>query len=159
MVRHRPPAEDDTAEALYWRDVIDGLHRDFKDKLPVWATPGAATGNAVLFDMRISQTGGVKRNQEFTQTAEYVQKLIDEEGIDGPLRHDGDSQLRTHVHNARNRPNQWGTSLSKVTRDSSKHVDLAVCMVGAVMGARTALNSGKVRKRRKRAPRRVVVLQ
>lgn len=153
------PAEDDTAEALYWRDVIDGLHRDFKDKLPVWATPGAATGNAVLFDMRISQTGGVKRNQEFTQTAEYVQKLIDEEGIDGPLRHDGDSQLRTHVHNARNRPNQWGTSLSKVTRDSSKHVDLAVCMVGAVMGARTALNSGKVRKRRKRAPRRVVVLQ
>jgi len=142
------PAEDDNTEALYWRQIIDGLHRDFRNKLPVWATPGDALGNAVMFDMRLSQRGGVERNRMFTEAAESVQRLIDEEGWDGPLRHDGHPILRQHVHNARMRPNQWGVSLSKVTRDSSKHVDLAVCMVGAVMGARIALNSGKLRKKK-----------
>lgn len=140
------PAEDDDSEALYWREVIDGLHRDYRNKLQVWATPGETIGNAVLFDMRLSQRGGIARNQLFTETAMTVQRWINEEGQDGLLRHDGHPTLRTHTHNARNRPNQWGTSLSKVTRDSSKHVDLAVCMVGSIMGARTALNSGKLKK-------------
>lgn len=143
------PAEDEETEALYWRGVIDGLHRDFREKLPVWATPGETLGNAVLFDMRLSQRGGVARNQQFTEAAEMVQRWIDEEDKDAlQFRHDGNPTLRVHVHNARNRPNQWGTSLSKVTRSSSKHVDLAVCMVGSIMGARIALNSGKLKKKR-----------
>lgn len=142
------PAEDDDTEALYWRDMLDGLHRDYRDKLPVWATTGDVKGNAVVFDMRLSQFGGVARNQMFTEAAMMVQRWIDEEGADCPLRHDGNPILRTHVHNARERPNNWGTSLSKVTRDSGKHVDLAVCMVGSVMGARIALNSGKLRKQK-----------
>lgn len=142
------PAEDDDTEALYWRDVLDGLHRDYRDKLPVWATPGEVKGNAVVFDMRLSQFGALARNMMFTEAAMMVRRWIDEEGKDCPLRHDGDPTLRAHVHNARERPNQWGTSLSKVTRDSSKHVDLAVCMVGSVMGARIALNSGKLKKRK-----------
>jgi hypothetical protein len=142
------PAEDDETEALYWRDMIDGLHRDFREKLPVWATSGEIRGNAVLFDMRLSQQGGVARNQMFTEAAMMVQRWIDEDGKDSPFRHDGNPTLRTHFHNARQRPNQWGTSLSKVTRDSSKHVDLAVCAVGSVMGARIALNSGKLKKKK-----------
>jgi hypothetical protein len=150
------PAKDDSDEALYWMQAIDRWHRDFKDQLPLWATPGAVIGNSVLFDMRMSQQGGLKRNAAFTMAAEMVAKWIDEEGLDGPLRHDGSAELRTHVHNARRRPNQWGVTLGKVTRDSNKLVDLAVCMVGAVMGAREALNSGKLRP--KRGPTRVIVL-
>lgn len=145
------PAEDDETESLYWRPMIDALHRDFRDKLPVWATPGESMGNAVLFDMRLSQRGGAARNQAFTEAAEMVQKWIDDEDEDPEeflFRHDGHPILRTHVHNARSRPNEWGTSLSKVTRASSKHIDLAVCMVGSIMGARIALNSGKLKKRR-----------
>lgn len=142
------PAEDDDTEALYWRDMLDGLHRDYRDKLPVWATPGDVRGNAVVFDMRLSQFGSVARNMMFTEAAMMVRRWIDEEGQACPMRHDGDPILRTHVHNAKERPNQWGTSLSKVTRDSSKHIDLAVCMVGSVMGARIALNSGKLPKPR-----------
>lgn len=138
------PAKDDTTEALYWMGLVDEWHRDFAKYLPVWATPGAG-GNSVLFDMRLSQAGGIKRNQAFTLAAEMVARWIDEEGEAGPLRHDGSAILRSHVHNARRRPNSWGTSLAKVTRDSNKLVDLAVCMVGAVMGARAALNSGKLR--------------
>lgn len=142
------PAEDDETEALYWRPMIDALHRDFRDKLPVWATPGDSLGNAVMFDMRTSQRGAQARNQAFTESAEMVQDWINEEKLDGPLRHDGNPFLRQHVHNARERPNQWGTSLSKVTRDSRNHIDLAVCMVGSIMGARIALNSGKLPKKR-----------
>jgi phage terminase large subunit-like protein len=141
------PAEDDDSEALYWRDMIDRLHRDFRDELPIWATPGDVRGNSVLFDMRLSQFGGVIRNQQFTESAEIVQKWIDEDGLEGVFRHDGHPILAQHVYQAKLRPNQWGVSLSKVTRDSSKHIDLAVCMVGAVMGARIALNSGRLKKK------------
>lgn len=150
------PATDDGDDALYWRDVIDGWRRDFGPKLKVWASPGMQ-GDPVRFDMRLSQPGGRSRNAEFTAAAEWVAQVIDGDAEGEPalqdrlalstFRHDGSSRLRLHAHNARRRPNQWGTSLGKVTRDSNKHVDLAVCMVGSVMGARLALNSGKVRAR------------
>ena len=141
------PAKDDSEEHLYWMTVIDQWHRDFHKKLPVWATGGQVRGSSVLFDMRLSTYGARERNQIFTLAAELVARWIDEEGPAGPLRHDGNPILRTHTHNARRRPNPWGISLGKVTRDSSSLVDAAVCMVGAVMGARIALNSGKLRKR------------
>jgi hypothetical protein len=142
------PALDDSTEALYWRDVIDRWHRDFRDKLQLWATPGEVKGSSVMFDMRLSQWGAATRNQQFTEAAEMVQRWIDEEGLDGVFRHDGNPILRSHVHNAKQRSNPWGTSLGKVTRDSGKLVDLAVCMVGSIMGARIALNSGKLKKRK-----------
>ena len=139
------PARDDETEALYWMPLIDAWHRDFGKRLAVWATPGR-TGHSVMFDMRLSQPGGVIRNRAFTEAAMQTAQEIDEEGS---LTHDGDSMLRVHVHNARRRPNQWGVSLGKVTRDSSKLVDLAVCMVGARMGRRLVLNSGKAAKKAK----------
>jgi hypothetical protein len=139
------PAEDDETEALYWQPMIDGLHRDRRNARGVlWGTPGV-NGNAVLFDMRLSQSGGLKRNQAFTEEAMATALAIDEEKT---LSHDGDATLRAHTHNAKRRPNPWGTSLSKATRSSSKKVDLAVCMVGARLGRRLALNSGKVKKKR-----------
>lgn len=147
------PAKDDEDDALYWQATIDGLRRDLGPNLPVWATPGAQ-GDPVRFDMRLSQPGGMKRMQQFTNTAEWLALEIDGDdgtGGDTEWRHGGSSKLRLHVHNARRRPNQWGVSLGKVTRDSNKHVDLAVCMVGSVMGARLALNSGKLKSKRKRS--------
>jgi hypothetical protein len=139
------PASDDDADSLYWMPLIDGWHRDFKDTVAVWATPGAQ-GHSVLFDMRLSQRGAFERMRLFTDMAEQTAQAIDE---DGSLTHDGHPLLRTHVHNARRRPNQWGTSLGKETRDSNKLVDLAVCMVGALLGRRIALNSGKTTKRKR----------
>lgn len=136
------PAVDDDNEHLYWADAIDGWHRDFSRRLPVWATPGKATGNSVLFDMRLSQRGAVDRNKAFTEMAERCARWIDE---DNALIHSGDPALRIHVHNARRRPNQWGVSIGKESRDSKKLVDLAVCLVGAQLGRRIVLNSGKAR--------------
>jgi len=146
------PARDDSDESLYWMSLVDTWHRDFREDVLVWATPGASTGNAVLFDMRLSARGGADRNRAFTEAAMQTAKDIDE---DGALSHDGDAALRMHTHNARRRSNQWGVSLGKVTRDSNKLVDLAVCMVGARMGRRIVLNSGKLdaAKQAKRAGR------
>lgn len=135
------PARDDENEALYWAETIDGWHRDFHRKVKVWATPGAQ-GHSVKFDMRLSERGGKERNKLFTEQAELVQRAIDE---DGSLMHDGDPGLRTHTHNAKRRPNQWGITLGKENRDSKRLVDLAVCMVGALLGRRLALNSTKIR--------------
>lgn len=138
------PAKDDETAHLYWMSLLDAIHRDFGKKLPVWAMGGAKIGHSVLFDMRIKTPGGGERNRVFTQAAMQTARDIDE---DGALTWDGHPKLRTHTLNAKRRPNPWGVSLGKVTRDSSKHVDLAVCMVGARMGRRLALNSGKVRQR------------
>ena len=138
------PARDDEDESLYWMALADAWHRDFRKKLPVWATPGEVIGHSVLFDMRLSQRGAHERMKNFTEQAMQCAKDIDE---DAALTHDGDPALRMQVHNARRRPNQWGVSLGKVTRDSNKLVDLAVCMVGARLGRRIALNSGKVKVR------------
>lgn len=138
------PAKDDDTEALYWMPLCDAWHRDFGKKLKVWATGGVKTGHSVLFDMRIKTPGGIQRNQQFTQAAMQTAQDIDETGA---LTWDNDPRLQTHVHQAKRRTNPWGVSLGKVTRDSDKHVDLAVCMVGARMGRRISLNSGKVRRR------------
>jgi hypothetical protein len=138
------PARDDDDESLYWMPLIDKWHRDPKitKNLAVWATPGLR-GHKILFDMRIKTPGAVDRLRQFTLAAMQCAEDIDENGT---LTHDGDAALRMHVHNARRRPNQWGVSLGKINRASRKLVDLAVCMVGAGMGRRIALNSGKLKK-------------
>lgn len=137
------PARDDETEAQYWTDTIDGWHRDFRTRLLLWATPGI-NGSSVRFDMRLSTPGGRERNRLFTEAAERTALEIDEEGT---LSWDGDAMLRSHAHNARRRPNPWGVSLGKRTRDSSQLVDMAVAMVGARMGRRIVLNSGKNREK------------
>jgi hypothetical protein len=139
------PAKDDETEALYWLPTIDAWHRDFHKKLKIWATGGTRLGSAVLFDMRIKTLGGPARNAQFTQAAMQTVEDIEESGT---LTWDGDGRLMLHAHQAKRRPNPWGVSLGKVTRDSEKRVDLAVCMVGSRMGRRIVLNSGKVRTRR-----------
>lgn len=147
------PAKDDETEASYWGELVDAWHRHFRDRVTLWASPGQS-GSAVAFDMRLSVPGGRDRNRLFTEAAERVAADVDaeldprKEGSDRLLTHDGSSMLRQHVHNARRRPNQWGVTLGKRTRDSSQLVDMAVAMVGARMGRRLVLNSGKLAKPR-----------
>lgn len=139
------PATDDDTEINYWIPLADEWHRDFHKKLKIWASGGARTGHSVLFDMRIKTLGGAQRNAQFVAAAMQTQADIDDYGT---LTWDGDARLRSHTHSAKRRPTQWGVTLGKITRDSSHHVDLAVCMVGGRMGRRFVLNSGKVRQRR-----------
>lgn len=140
------PARDDEDEALYWREPIDQWHRDFHKRLFLWATPGV-NGHAVLFDMRMSARGARDRYRQFTEEAMEFVRLVDEEDPERAFTHDGHAVLRQHVHNAKRRPNQWGFSLGKATRDSSNLVDLAVCAVGARLGRRLVMNHPKFRRR------------
>ena len=91
--------------------------------------------------------GGAERNRLFSAETEVLRDLIDVEGLDGPFRHDGHTMLVAHVNNARARLNKFGLIIGKVTRDSSANVDAAVAMIGANVGRRLALNSGRVRTR------------
>jgi hypothetical protein len=139
------PARDDEDEAVYWSQMVDKWHQDFAGKrgVVVPATAGAVRGSNVLFDMRQSVPGGRERLREFTEVAMQTAAAIDDTGT---LTHDGNPMLRQHVHNARRRPNQYGISLGKRSRDSSRLVDYAVAMVGARLGRRRLINAGKVRK-------------
>jgi hypothetical protein len=141
------PAEDEETEANYWMPLIDAWHRDFRNIIPNWATPGApgTTGHSVLYDMRRSAKGGAERVKATTEMCELLAARIDEEK---DLIHDGDPRLRVHVHNARRRPNAFGIGIGKETRSSSKKIDLAFSMVGANVGRRIALNSGKTAKKK-----------
>jgi hypothetical protein len=144
------PARDDEDESLYWSTLVDEWHRDFRDVVAVWATPGAK-GSAVAFDMRLSIPGGRDRVRLFTEEAERTAEAIDED--DGPFSWEAGeyvAMFRQHVHNARRRPNQWGVSIGKQSRSSSKLVDFAVSMVGARLGRRLVLNSGKQKRKRSR---------
>lgn len=136
------PATEDDSDALYWAEQLDAWHRDFRDKVLVWAM---GNRHSVAFDMRTSTPGGHERNRLFTEQAEMMASDLAERRAS--WTHDGDPRLRLHVVQARRRPNQWGESLSKETGDSTKLVDLAVSSVGARLGRRLVLNSGKTRQR------------
>ena len=155
------PAKDDSTEASYWKPLIDQWHLQLRRKLKVWATPGAK-GHAVMFDMRLSAPGGHERNRLFSTETEIIQELIDVQGLDGYFRHDGDPILVEHMNNARCRFGKFGLNMHKVTRDSTQLVDAAVAMVGACVGRRQALNSGRVRAAQKKkssgnGPRMVIM--
>lgn len=139
------PATDDSTEAAYWADMISTWHRDFGRRLWVPATPGPR-GNAVLWDMRLSAPGGADRNRRFSQEVEVIRALIEDEGLNGPFRHDGDPALVAHVNNAKSRWNKFGPTVGKKTRDSLRSVDLCVAMIAANVGRRMVLESGKYRK-------------
>lgn len=135
------PAKDDTTEASYWKPFIDKWHREFARSVRLWACPQ----NSVLFDMRASTIGGAKRNQLFSEETEILQDLIDSQGLNGTFRHDGNPILTLHMNNCRGRYSKWGLIVGKANRSSNSLVDAAVAMIGANVGRRLALNSGKVR--------------
>lgn len=135
------PAKDDETEHSYWMPLVDAWHRDLGPHLVV----RASRDNAVLFDMRTSAPGGRERNRLFCDAAQQTQSEIDD---DQAFTHDGDATLRQHVHNARRYPTAYGLSLGKVNRYSTRLVDAAVAMVGARMGRRLVLNSGRTTKPR-----------
>lgn len=89
--------------------------------------------------------GSPAHTAEFTAAAERCVADIDEAAdlvaVDGQptFTWDGDGRLRTHVRNAREYPNRYGTSLWKGHRQSKRKIDLAVCMVGARMLRRAIL--------------------
>jgi hypothetical protein len=96
------------SDVAHFESYCDKWSREYASSLEVQAS----TKSAVGWDMR-------GRLQQLTQATERLVAGIE----DGDVRHDGGSLLRRHVLNARRRPNKWGVSFGKATRDSPLKVD------------------------------------
>jgi hypothetical protein len=139
------------SDVAYWETDIDAWRDEYGERLLVKAT----TRHTIGYDMRAHQ-------MDTTRAVEATHRAI----TDGELpwrSHDiyaGTSQglsgseiLKRHVLNARRRPNRWGVSFGKETRESPKKVDALASLVLARM-ARTAYLASGASKRRK-APGRL----
>ncbi len=102
----------------------------FAKRLKMQAQPTGRDQQLIAWDMRT-------KTMEFTRAVE----LVEQEIRDSLFEHDGNPIMGKHVSNCRRRPNRWGVSIGKESRNSVKKVDAAVCMVGARMMRRLYLSS------------------
>ncbi|WP_006603671.1 hypothetical protein [Streptomyces auratus] len=125
------------ADVALWESTIDAWSEDYRDRLLVRASTHSAVGR----DMR----GGL---QELTVANERLVSAIE----NGQVRHGGASSplgrtLRRHVLNARRRPNRFGLSFGKESRESGRKVDAYAATLLADLARHRLLESGKQRPR------------
>jgi len=96
----------------------------------------ATAKHPIAYDMR-------SNIKNFTLDCERFQDAV----MEREVTHNGDVALRRHVLNAIRRPNNFGISISKATKDSSRKIDAAVCAVLA-FGARQEFLMGKHNKKK-----------
>lgn len=96
------------ADVALWESYIDAWSAQYRGRLKVKASPQSAIG----WDMR-------SRAQIATRGTERLAAAI----RDGQVRHSGDPVLRRHVLNVRRRPNRYGISFGKESRESPNKVD------------------------------------
>lgn len=103
----------------------------------------STTQHAIAYDLRT-------RQKEFTTLG--VERLLDEI-VEGVFRHDGHPVVRAHVHNARARPNAWGTTVGKEHRESARKIDALPAGVLSRMARRAYLALPRSQQRRVRTGR------
>jgi hypothetical protein len=123
------------ADVAFWETDVDSWRDAYGERLLIKAT----TRHAVAWDMR-------GHSSETVRAVEALHRAI----IDGDCPHDDDSRLRRHVLNARRRPNRWGVSFGKESRESPKKVDAVAAMLLARMARTRVLGEGVLNKRRGR---------
>lgn len=124
------------ADVAYWEAYVDAWSAECGPQMLVRASTRSAVGR----DMR----GGL---QELTAANERLVSAIEE----GKVSHPGDSTpggrtLTRHTLNARRRPNKYGLSFGKTTRDSSRKVDAYAAMLLADLARHKVIETGKTRK-------------
>jgi hypothetical protein len=108
------------ADVREFESYIDSWARKYQKKLRIKATPK----HAIAFDMRSQQ-------KAFTLDCEKFNDAV----LEREIEHDGNPVLKRHITNAFRRPNNYGISIGKATKDSARKIDAAVCAVLA-FGAR-----------------------
>ena len=94
----------------------------------------ATAKHPVGYDMR-------SNIKNFTLDCERFQDAV----VELELLHGGSPVLKRHINNAVRRPNNFGISISKATKDSARKIDAAVCAVLA-FGARNEYLMSKSNK-------------
>ncbi|ATW59707.1 terminase large subunit [Mycobacterium phage WunderPhul] len=122
------------ADVKEFEAYVDQWGRQYKKKLKVNASPN----NPVAFDMRGQQ-------KRFAFDCERLEDAV----IEREVCHDGNPVLRQHVLNAKRHPTTYdAVAIRKVTKDSSKKIDAAVCAVLAFGARQDYLMSKKARSGR-----------
>ncbi|QMU74179.1 terminase [Streptacidiphilus sp. P02-A3a] len=121
------------ADVALWESYIDAWSDDYRDRLLIKASPKSAIGR----DMR----GGL---QELTAANERLLSAVET----GMVRHGGDGTplgktLRRHVLNVRRRPNRFGLSFGKASRESGRKVDAYAAALLADLARHRLVESGK----------------
>lgn len=131
----------DDDDSRYWDSVIDGWHRQYKDRLQVWAVQSGVAVSSIMWDM-----ANTIRTNQFTAAAELVRSELhrrDHEDNYAPsFLHDGHPALMAHLRNARESRTDVGISVRKKNRESAQKIDLTVGLIGAQMLRRVVLNVG-----------------
>jgi phage terminase large subunit-like protein len=121
------------ADVKDWESYIDDWAETYRERLIV----KASGQHSVAWDMRQS----LKR---VTLAHERLVQAI----FDGRIKHQGDKALTRHVFNVRRRPNNYGISFGKESRESPRKVDA----YAALMLAHEALHDYRTRGK-KETPR------
>lgn len=121
------------SDVAYWETDVDFWREQYGEKLLVKAT----VRHAVAWDMRGHAADTVR-------AVEALNRAI----VDGECPHNGDPRLGRHIKNARRRPNRWGVTFGKETRESPHKVDALAAFVLARMARQRALAENVLVKRR-----------
>lgn len=137
------------SDVAYWETDIDVWRDEYGESLLVKAT----TRHAIGWDMRGHQA-------ETVRAVEAMHRAITDGEApwrDHPLQdgRSGSEIMTRHVLNARRRPNRWGISFGKETRESPKKVDVLAALILARMARTRVLGEGALKKRRKTVGRLV----
>lgn len=117
-----------------FESYVDQWAEDLGGGLVVKSSPK----HSIAWDMR-----GKKKES----TVEY--ERLHNEIVEAAFKHDGNRKVRQHFHNARRRPNAWGVSVGKESRESARKIDSVPSTMLARLGRRLYLTSGKKRKRKR----------
>lgn len=121
------------SDVAYWETDVDFWREQYGEQLLVKAT----VRHPVAWDMRGHAADTVRG-------VESLNRAI----VDGECPHNGDPRLGRHVKNARRRPNRWGVSFGKETRESPHKVDALAAFVLARMARQRVLAENVLGKRR-----------
>lgn len=119
------------ADVKEFESYVDTWTTRYKKRLKVKASPG----KAIAFDMR-GQT------KQFSLDCEKFLDAVIEQSV----LHNGSAILRQHVLNAHRNPTTYGTiSIRKVSKDSPRKIDAAVCAVLAYAARQDFVMNNKTR--------------
>ena len=134
-------AHDEVEDDRFWWPIVDGWHKKYQGRLDkkFWPVKSGPKVHSVAFDMS-SPAAQAQFQPAVTQLADdlragagYDEHNQPVRGVKPAMMHHGGGQLRRHCKAARRREGQFGITIGKETRTSSRKIDLAVCFAGARM--------------------------